>query len=85
MLAGLAAYFDHVVAHPQEHLVTYELTTTALRDEELGDVAKRQYDYYLDENEKLLEAAAEVLGIEFTEPVAGGEPLRLLGRWTGWR
>src|SRR5687767_631996 len=30
VLAGLSAYFEHVVAHPHEHLVTYELTTTAI-------------------------------------------------------
>ena len=67
--AGLEAYFDHVVAHPQEHLVTYELTTAALRDEETGDVASRTYTYYLEENEKLLQAAAVLLGLEFVEPV----------------
>jgi hypothetical protein len=49
--------------------VTYELTTTALRDSELEEVAKRQYDYYLEENEKLLDAVAELMGFEFTAPV----------------
>ena len=29
---GSSAYLDHVVAHPEEHLVTYELTATALRE-----------------------------------------------------
>jgi AcrR family transcriptional regulator len=70
ILGGMTAYFDHVVAHPHEHLVTYELTTTALRDPELEDVARRQYDYYLKENEQLLLAAAELFGFEFSEPVA---------------
>ena len=70
ILAGLTAYFDHVVAHPHEHLVTYELTTAALREPELEDVARRQYDYYLKENEQLLQAAAELFGFEFTESVA---------------
>ncbi len=69
VVAGLTAYFDHVVGHPDQHLVTYELTTTALRDEELEDVAKRQYDYYLEENEKLLVAVTDLLGVRFTEPV----------------
>lgn len=69
ILAGLCAYFDHVVDHPQEHLVTYELTTTALRDPELEDVAKRQYDYYLEELEALISAAAELMDVEFTEPL----------------
>jgi AcrR family transcriptional regulator len=67
--AGLRAYFDHVVAHPDEHLVTYELTSTALRDEELGEVAHRQYDYYLEQNEALLLAAAELMGLEYVEPL----------------
>jgi AcrR family transcriptional regulator len=68
-LAGVRAYFDHVVQHPLEHLVTYELTTNALRDEELLDVAKRQYEYYLEQNAALLEALGELLGLEFTEPL----------------
>ena len=69
VVGGLCAYFEHVVAHSDEHLVTYELTTTALRDAELEQVAKRQYDYYLEENEKLLSAVAELMGFEFTEPI----------------
>lgn len=67
--AGLRAYFDHVVAHPEEHLVTFELTTAALRDDEMGDVGERMYAYYLGENRKLLEAAAAYLGVRFVEPV----------------
>jgi AcrR family transcriptional regulator len=69
VLGGLTAYFDHVVSNPDEHLVTYELTTTALRDDDLEDVAKQQYDYYLEENEKLLHAVGDLLGMEFTEPL----------------
>lgn len=68
--AGLFAYFDHVIAHPQAHLVTYELTTTALRDSDLDGLAKDQYDYYLAENEALLLAAAEALGMEYVVPVS---------------
>jgi AcrR family transcriptional regulator len=69
ILAGLSAYFDHVVSNPHEHLVTYELTTTALRDKELEEVAKQQYDYYLRENEALLEAVAQLMGREFIVPI----------------
>ena len=69
VLGGLCAYFEHVVAHPGQHLVTYELTTTALRDPELEEVAKQQYDYYLEENEKLVAAVAELVGIEFNDPI----------------
>lgn len=67
--AGLNAYFEHVVTHPHEHLVTYELTVTALRDEELEEVAKKQYDYYLEQNGLLLEAVAELLGIDYGRPI----------------
>jgi AcrR family transcriptional regulator len=70
VLAGLSAYFDHVVEHPDQHLVTYEVTTMALRGgAELGDAAKRQYEYYLEENEKLMTAVAGLVGLEFVEPV----------------
>jgi AcrR family transcriptional regulator len=66
--AGLS-YFDHVVTHPEEHLVTYELTTSALRAPDLAEVAARQYAYYLGENQKLLEAAGDVLGVDYVEPI----------------
>ena len=69
VLGGLSAYFDHVVAHPEEHLVTYELTTAALRDEELIEVADRQYHYYLEENEQLLQAVADLMGFDYVVPV----------------
>src|SRR3954469_1695771 len=62
--AVMLAYFNHVVAHPHEHLVTYELTTSALRDPELEEVAKEQYDFYLQDNEQLLTAGAELLKLE---------------------
>jgi len=65
--AGMLAYFNHVVAYPLEHLVTYELTSSALRDPELESVAKEQYDYYLEDNQQLLEAGAELLGLEVLE------------------
>lgn len=67
--AALCAYLDHVVEHPKEHLVTYELTTGALRDDELGEVPRRQYDYYQRRNEQLLTSAAETLGLEYAEPL----------------
>ena len=67
--AGLMAYFDHVVAHPQEHMLTYELTQFALREEGFEGVARDQYEYYLRENEALLEAFAEIMQIEYIVPL----------------
>ena len=66
---GLMAYFDHVVMHPHEHLVTYELTAMALREPEMEDVADRQYRYYLDENEKLVTFVAELIGFDYSVPI----------------
>ena len=73
--AGLMAYLEHVVDHPNAHLVPYELTTNALRDPELEGLAAQQYDYYLRENEELLLAAAEVFDVEFVAP------LPVVSRW----
>jgi AcrR family transcriptional regulator len=67
--AALGAYLDHVVAHPQEHLVSYEVTTGALRDSELEEVARRQYDHYQRLNENMFETAADVFGVDYTVPV----------------
>ena len=67
--AGLMAYLDHVVAHPQEHLLTYELTQFALREEGFEGVAHDQYEYYLRENEALLGAFADLMQIEYTVPL----------------
>ena len=66
---GLLAYFEHVVGHPHEHLVTYELTAMALRDPEMEDVADKQYRYYLEENEKLVRAVADMIGFDYSLPI----------------
>lgn len=66
---GLLAYFEHVVGHPDEHLITYELTAMALRDPEMEDVADRQYRYYLEENEKLVTAVADMIGFDYSLPI----------------
>jgi AcrR family transcriptional regulator len=44
---SLQGYWDHVVANPAEHLLTYELTQHALHTPGLEEVAKRQYREYL--------------------------------------
>jgi AcrR family transcriptional regulator len=67
--AVLFAYLDHVVSHPSEHLVTYELTLHALRDKELGEVARRQHEYYQQWNEQMLSSGAEQFDLEYDEQV----------------
>lgn len=46
LMAGLLAYWEHVVANPEQHLLTYEVTQHCLRIPELHDVARSQYDLY---------------------------------------
>ncbi|MEU7554371.1 TetR/AcrR family transcriptional regulator [Streptomyces sp. NPDC044571] len=44
--AGFQAYWDHVCAHPGEHMLTYELTQYALRQPGFDHLARRQYELY---------------------------------------
>lgn len=41
--AGFQAYWDHVRAHPDAHMLTYELTQYALREPGFEHLARRQY------------------------------------------
>jgi AcrR family transcriptional regulator len=40
------AYWSHVIANPEEHLLTYEVTQYCLRDAGLRHVAELQYERY---------------------------------------
>ena len=51
---ALRAYAQHLVDHPEQHLLSYELTQYALRTPGLAPLAAQQYQAYL-------EGAAEVL------------------------
>lgn len=64
--AGLAAYWTHVTANPDQHLLTYELTQYCLRKPGYAAVARQQYDLYAHAFIALLEA----LG---AEPAVPGE------------
>lgn len=46
--ASLLAYWEHVTTHPDEHLLTYEVTQHCMRHPELVEVAHAQYDLYAD-------------------------------------
>ncbi len=68
--AGFRAYWDHVAAHPGEHMLTYELTQYALREPEFAHLARRQYELYADTYAELLEQLRESMGFELSVPVA---------------
>lgn len=67
--AGFRAYWDHVAAHPGEHMLTYELTQYALREPGFAHLARRQYQLYADTYAELLEQLRESMGFELGVPV----------------
>ncbi|MFH9863648.1 TetR/AcrR family transcriptional regulator [Streptomyces sp. NPDC017202] len=69
--AGFQAYWDHVRAHPDEHMLTYELTQYALRRPGFEHLARRQYELYADTYAELIEQlrASTDLGLRVPVPV----------------
>ncbi|MDL2075047.1 TetR family transcriptional regulator [Streptomyces sp. GXMU-J15] len=67
--AGLQAYWDHVRAHPDEHMLTYELTQYALRQPGFEHLARRQHELYRDVFAELIEDLRPVMGLELRVPV----------------
>ncbi|MEU6314911.1 TetR/AcrR family transcriptional regulator [Streptomyces sp. NPDC047014] len=67
--AGFQAYWDHVAAHPGEHLLTYELTQYALRHPGFAHLARRQYALYSDTYTELIEQLGARMGFVLRVPV----------------
>ncbi|KFF95243.1 TetR/AcrR family transcriptional regulator [Streptomyces europaeiscabiei] len=67
--AGFQAYWDHVSAHPGEHMLTYELTQYALREPGFEHLARRQYEMYCDTYTDLIAQLRVSMGFELTVPV----------------
>lgn len=67
--AGFQAYWDHVSAHPGEHMLTYELTQYALREPGFEHLARRQYDMYQETYAELIEQLRTTTRFELTVPV----------------
>ncbi|MDX3068536.1 TetR family transcriptional regulator C-terminal domain-containing protein [Streptomyces sp. ND04-05B] len=67
--AGFQAYWDHVSAHPGEHMLTYELTQYALREPGFEHLARRQYEMYRVTYAYLIEQLRGTMGFELTVPV----------------
>ncbi|MFE7858179.1 TetR/AcrR family transcriptional regulator [Streptomyces sp. NPDC057403] len=68
--AGFRAYWDHVRAHPDEHLLTYELTQYALREPGFEHLARRQHELYASAFAELIERLRLDRDLELTVPVA---------------
>ncbi|OZC44399.1 hypothetical protein CH286_20790 [Rhodococcus sp. WWJCD1] len=61
--------WQHARAHPDRHLVGYELTTMALRDDELSDLAAWQYRQYFEQSVRAMAAVEESAHIRWSIPM----------------
>ncbi|RCG29252.1 TetR family transcriptional regulator [Streptomyces diacarni] len=66
--AALDTYWGHVLAHPDEHMLTYELTQYALRQPGFEYLARRQYEQYAAANRDLIEHLCADLGLRLLVP-----------------
>ena len=66
--ASLMSYWQHVLDHPAEHQLTYELTQYATRTPGLADLARTQYRNYLKTNTRLMEALRANADVAWTVP-----------------
>ncbi|MFD5912285.1 TetR/AcrR family transcriptional regulator [Streptomyces massasporeus] len=67
--AGFQAYWDHVRAHPDEHMLTYELTQYALRQPGFEHLARRQYELYAETYTELIDQLRQAMGLRLRVPV----------------
>ncbi|MFF7868438.1 TetR/AcrR family transcriptional regulator [Streptomyces qaidamensis] len=67
--AGFQAYWDHVRTHPDEHMLTYELTQYALRSPGFEHLARRQYELYAETYSELIDQLRETMGLRLRVPV----------------
>lgn len=68
-LDGLRGAWNVVKERPDQQLVLFDLTTYALHDPELADLAKSQYEAYFLAAEEVLTAAADAAGLSFAVPL----------------
>ncbi|MFG1795757.1 TetR/AcrR family transcriptional regulator [Nocardia sp. NPDC049149] len=66
---GLDSLWRLTTAEPERQLVLYELTTVALRDPNLSDLARWQYEQYFQATETFLTKLAEAAGTQWTLPI----------------
>lgn len=78
--AAVGAVWDTIEATPREQLLTYEITTFALRNPGLREVGRSQYQVSQAAVERLLALAADAAGARWTRPVPelAGEVLAYL-------
>jgi AcrR family transcriptional regulator len=68
--AGFEAYWNHVRAHPDEHMLTYELTQYALRQPGFEHLARRQYELYGAAYAELIDGLRAGMDLRLRVPVS---------------
>ncbi|WP_225801752.1 TetR/AcrR family transcriptional regulator [Streptomyces sp. NK15101] len=66
---ALQTYWDHVTAHPGEHMLTYDITQYALREPGFEHLARAQYEQYVASAAALVEQVRGARGLEPRVPV----------------
>ncbi|GAA2473340.1 TetR/AcrR family transcriptional regulator [Streptomyces longisporus] len=66
--AGFQAYWDHVRSHPEEHMLTYELTQYALREPGFEHLARRQYELYGAAYTELIDGLRRTMDLQLAVP-----------------
>lgn len=66
--AGFQAYWNHVRDHPEQHLLTYELTQYALRRPGFEHLARRQYTLYADTYTRLIAELRRSMDVRLSVP-----------------
>ncbi|SHF84122.1 TetR/AcrR family transcriptional regulator [Streptoalloteichus hindustanus] len=65
---GFLAYWQVIEAEPAKQMVLHELTQYALRQPELADLPRWEYESYVDETVRYLRAVGDNAGAEWTLP-----------------
>lgn len=69
LVGALDAYWQHLVENPDEHRVTYELTSYAVRQPGLEHMARKQYENYIQTFTSVLELLAANGEVTWSTPV----------------
>jgi AcrR family transcriptional regulator len=67
---AIEVFCSSVEANPERHLLTYEMTTWAVRNPEFADLGAWQYDCYYRATEAFFDQLAQVAGVTWSTPVS---------------
>ena len=68
--SAFRSLWEQVKAHPDRQLVAYELTTYVMRDPEMSDLAKWQYEQYYKQAERFAMAIEASANIQWSVPMS---------------